>query len=425
MSRQRVVIVGASLAGASTAVALRKMGFAGEVLLLGDEQHLPYERPELTKGYLAGRLDADALLVHPTGTYADMDIDVRCGWTATGLDATRRRVVLADGADVPYDMLVIATGSVNVRPPIPGMRRAGVHQLRRIEDADRLAAHARSAGSIVIIGMGFIGCEVAATLRQLGAEVTMVDRLPGPLAGVLGPDLSARVRAWHEERGVGLVPGVQVAALEGHDEVEAVRLSGGRLLPADLVVVGVGVRPATDWLADTPLSLLRGAVPVDPQGRTSIPQVYAAGDVTAVWDGSRGVHRHVEHYRSAIDQAATVAHAVLDQPSPRRDPSWFWSEQYEHVLHLAGDLADGRAHVRENPFAILVTRDETLTGVATIDGGRDFRRALRLLGHRVDLARLTDPGTDLRTLAIDSGAPRPAADGDHASAPPSDPGDTP
>jgi 3-phenylpropionate/trans-cinnamate dioxygenase ferredoxin reductase subunit len=396
MSRRRVVIVGASLAGATTAVALRRLGFGGEVLLLGDEAHPPYERPGLSKGYLAGRLGADALLVHPAGTYEETDVDVRCGWTATGLDVERQRL-LTDQGEVPYDALVVATGSVNIRPPIPGMHREGVHQLRRIEDADRLAADAQSGRHAVVVGMGFIGCEVAATLRDLGLEVTMVDRLAGPLAGVLGPGLSARVRAWHEDRGVRLVGGAQVAALEGQQTVEGVRLADGRLLPADLVVVGVGVRPATDWLEGVPLHLRSGAVPVDQQGRTTIPHVYAAGDLTAVWDPARGVHHHVEHYRSAIDQASRVAHALADRPAPRTDPPWFWSEQYDHVLHTAGDL-DGRAYVRDNPFAVLVTREDTLIGVATIDNGRDFRRALRLLGHRVHPSGLADPHIDLRTL---------------------------
>jgi 3-phenylpropionate/trans-cinnamate dioxygenase ferredoxin reductase component len=415
VSGRRVVVVGASLAGATTAVALRRQGFEGELLLLGDEPHLPYERPPLTKGYLAGRLDADALLVHPLQTYAEMAVDVRSGMTATGVDAAGRRVLLADGADVPYDALVIATGSVNIRPPIPGMQLAGVHQLRRVEDADRLAAHARSARSVVIVGMGFIGCEVAATLRGLGLDVTMVDRLPGPLAGVLGPRLSARVRAWHEERGVHLLGGVGVAGFEGQEDVEGVRLADGRLLPADLVVVGVGVRPATDWLAGSPLELVRGAVAVDEQGRTGVPEVYAAGDVTAVWDPARRVHRHVEHYRSAIDQGARVAAAVLDRPAPHTGQSWFWSDQYDHVFHLAGDIGDGQTHVRENPFALLVTQGETLTGVATIDNGRDFRRALRLLGRRVDLRSLEDPDVDLRRVALDADAP-PASGAAGASA---------
>jgi 3-phenylpropionate/trans-cinnamate dioxygenase ferredoxin reductase component len=289
------------------------------------------------------------------------------------------------------------------------MDLAGVHQLRRLEDADRLATHARSARSVVIVGMGFIGCEVAATLRGLGLDVTMVDRLPGPLAGVLGPRLSARVKAWHEERGVHLLGGVNVAAFEGQGHVEAVRLADGRLVPADLVVVGVGVRPATDWLAGSPLELVRGAVAVDEQGRTGVPQVYAAGDVTAVWDPALQVHRHVEHYRSAIDQGARVAAAVAGRPAPRTDPPWFWSDQYDHVLHLSGDLGEGRTHVRENPFALLVTQEETLTGVATIDNGRDFRRALRLLGHRVDLASLADPDVDLRRVGLNGEAGAPAA----------------
>jgi 3-phenylpropionate/trans-cinnamate dioxygenase ferredoxin reductase component len=398
VSPRRVVVVGASLAGATASVTLRRRGFAGDLVLLGEEPHLPYERPPLTKSYLAGRTDVEALLVYPPSTYAELGIEVRSGATAVELDADRRRVVLADGQDLPYDALVIATGSVNIAPRIPGMDLPRVHQIRRIEDADRLARDAASARSVVIVGMGFIGCEVGATLRARGLDVTLIDRLPGPLVGVLGPALSRRVRAWHEDHGVRLVTGAQVAALEGQHGVEAVRLEDGRLLPADLVVVGVGVRPATDWLLGSRLDPGRRAVPVDPYGRTTLSQVYAAGDVAAVWDEARGSHRHVEHYRFAIDQAQRVAHAVLEQPATRTDPSWFWSEQYEHVLHLAGDLDDAEMHVRERPFMAFFTSADALTGVVAIDGGRDFRRALRLLGSPVDPSALVDPGVDLRTL---------------------------
>jgi 3-phenylpropionate/trans-cinnamate dioxygenase ferredoxin reductase subunit len=389
----RVLIVGASLAGATTAVTLRRLGFSGELVLIGDESHPPYERPALTKGYLAGDLGSEALLVHPPGTYAELGIEVRSGWTATALDVARRSVRLSDGDELAYDTLVLATGSTNVRPPIPGMNLAGVHQLRRIEDADRLAAGLRSANSIVVVGMGFIGCEVAATARGYGLDVTMLDRLPGPLVGPLGPTLSQHVRRWHEDHGVHLRTGVQVGGFEGNDAVEAVRLAEDTLLPADLVVVGVGVRPATDWLADSPLDLVRGAVSVDDHGRTSVPQVYAAGDVAAVWDAGARVHRHVEHYRSAIDQGARVAHAVLDLPLPSTAPSWFWTEQYDHILHLAGDLDGAHMTVREQPFAAFFTRASTLTGIVTIDNPREFRRGLRLLGSEVSLPALTDPGS--------------------------------
>jgi 3-phenylpropionate/trans-cinnamate dioxygenase ferredoxin reductase subunit len=299
-------------------------------------------------------------------------------------------VRLSDGEELPYDDLVLATGSTNIRPPIPGMDLGGVHQLRRLEDADRLVTGLRSARSMVVVGMGFIGCEVAAIARGYGLDVTMLDRLPGPLVGPLGPVLSGRVRRWHEDHGVQLLTGVNVAAFDGDDAVEAVRLPDGTLLPAELVVVGVGVRPASDWLAETPLQLVRGAVGVDDSGRTNVPHVYAAGDVAAVWDPGAHVHRHVEHYRSAIDQAARAAHAVLELPLPSTGPSWFWTEQYDHILHLAGDLEGAHMTVREKPFAAFFTHDSTLTGIVTIDNAREFRRGMRLLGSEVDLRALTE-----------------------------------
>jgi 3-phenylpropionate/trans-cinnamate dioxygenase ferredoxin reductase subunit len=394
VSSRRVVIVGASLAGATTAVTLRRMGSPGQIVLIGDEPHPPYERPALSKAYLAGKVDAENLLVHPPGTYAGLDIELRSGSTATALDVLRRTVRLSSGEQLPYDDVVVATGSTNIRPPIPGMNLAGVHQLRRLEDADRLSVGLRSAHSMVVVGMGFIGCEVAATARGYGVDVTMVDRLSGPLVGPLGPALSGYVRRWHEEHGVHLRTGVQVAAFEGADAVEAVRLGDGSLLPADLVVVGVGVRPATDWLADTPLHLEHGAVSVDDSGRASVPHVYAAGDVAAVRDEAAGVHRHLEHYRSAIDQGARVAHAVLELPLPSAGPSWFWTEQYEHMLHLAGDLDGASMTVREHPFIAFFTRNSTLTGIVTIDNPREFRRGLRLIGTDADVATLAGTTPD-------------------------------
>jgi 3-phenylpropionate/trans-cinnamate dioxygenase ferredoxin reductase subunit len=391
VSPRRVVIVGASLAGATTAVTLRRLGFPGQIVLIGDEPHPPYERPALSKAYLAGEVDVENLLVHPPGTYTEFGIELRSGSTATALDVPRRTVRLSSGEQLPYDVVVLATGSTNIRPPIPGMNLAGVHQLRRLEDADRLSAGLRSARSMVVVGMGFIGCEVAATARGYGVDVTMVDRLSGPLVGPLGPVLSGYVRQWHEDHGVSLRTGVDVAAFEGGDRVEAVRLADGSLLPAELVVVGVGVRPATDWLADTGLHLVRGAVSVDDSGRAGAAHVYAAGDVAAVRENAAGVHRHLEHYRSAIDQAARVAHAVLELPLPPAAPSWFWTEQYEHILHLAGDLDGARMSVRENPFTAFFTRNSTLSGIVTIDNPREFRRGMRHIGTDVDLSALTDP----------------------------------
>lgn len=408
MSR-RVVIVGASLAGATAATSLRRLGFDGDVLLVGAEPHLPYERPALSKGYLAGQSTAEQLLVQPAGTFAELGVELRLGRTAVALQEASRTVRLDDVAVLPYDALVIATGSTNLTPAIDGMQLDGVHQLRTLDEADRLRAHAARARSAVVVGMGFIGCEVSATLRGLGLDVTMVDRLGGPLWMQLGPQLSDVVRRWHVEHGVRLIDSVEVAALEGDRAVEGVRLSDGRLLPADLVVVGVGVRPATDWLASAPLHLEHGAVGVDANGRTNLSDVYAVGDVAAVWDDRTQAHRHVEHYRAALEQGARVAHALLDLPAPAAEPAWFWSEQYEHVLHYAGDhRAEDTMLVREQPFTAFFTRSAALTAVATVDNGRDFRRALRLLGNEVDERALVDPAVDLRRLRSPHVDERPA-----------------
>jgi 3-phenylpropionate/trans-cinnamate dioxygenase ferredoxin reductase subunit len=396
---RRIVIVGASLAGATTAVTLRRLGFAGDLVLLGDEPHLPYERPALSKTYLSGGQQREALLVHPADTYDNLDIELQLGAGAAGLDADRREVRVVGGSPVGYDVLVIATGSENRRPPFPGGRLPGVHQLRSVDDADRLSADLSSATTAVIVGMGFIGCEVAATLRESGLDVTLVDRVEGPLAGQLGPELSQRVREWHEAHGVRLVGGVDVAALSGNGRVQEVRLTDGRSLPADVVVVGVGARPATDWLVDAPVHLVGGAVGADEAGRTSLPGVYAVGDVAATWSSADRTHRRTEHYRSALDQGARLAHTLLDLPAPAAQPSWFWSDQYDHVLHYAGDRNGTELHVRADPYTAFFLRGSVLSAVAAVDNGRDFRRALRLLGSTVDPRELVDPGVDLRRIA--------------------------
>ena len=399
MNQQRVVVVGASLAGAHTAFHLRALGHEGPLVLVGAEPQLPYERPGLSKGYLTAEIDADRLLVRPAEAYVEADIELRLSTTATGVDLERRCVLLG-ADDLPFDALVIATGSANVRPPIPGIELPGVHQLRTVEDADRLRQAAANASGAVVVGMGFIGCEIAATLHGLGLDVAAVDALPGPMWAVLGEHLSDVVRGWHEERGVRVLGGVGVAAFEGGASVERVRLADGMTLQADLVVVGVGARPALGWLDDAPLHRAAGGIGVDGEGRTDQRGVFAVGDVAAVWDAAAGEHRRTEHYSSAIAQAARVAAAVLDLPPPPAKVSTFWSEQYDHYLQYAGrHEASDDLVLRPDPFAAFFLRSGALTAVATIDNGRDLRRSLPLLGRVVDPAVLADPSTDLRTVA--------------------------
>ncbi len=382
MNSAGAVIVGASLAGAHTALALRRAGFAAPVTLIGAEAQLPYERPELSKRFLVGSVQSDELLVAGQQEYDDAGIGLRLGATAVGVDLDHRRVLLGDGDSVAYDSLVLATGSANLRPAVPGIDLPGVHQLRTLDDAQSLASAAAGARNAVVVGMGFIGCEVMASLRELGLDVTGVDTEAGPLWRVLGAELSALVRGWHEERGVTILPGVGVAAVTGKRSVEGVVLSDGRVLDADLVVVGVGARPAVEWLHDVPLHLAAGGVGVDSALRTSAENVYAAGDLAAVWDGSTGRHVRVEHYMSAIAQGRRCALAIVGIDPPSAEPSWFWTTQYGHHLQYAGQHGpDDHLVQRGDPFAAYFLRDRVLRAVVTVDNGREFRRGMKLIGR--------------------------------------------
>ena len=403
-----VVIVGASLAGATTAFALRDRGFDGEIVLVGAETELPYERPALSKSYLAGETPLDKLLVRPADAYDEHRITLRLGHAATALDTERRTVTLDSGEALNYTHLVVATGASNTRPPIPGIDLAGVHQLRTVADADALRHELPGLGTAVVVGQGFIGCEIAATLTGLGVAVTAVDAVPGPLWGPLGPQLSSLVRRWHIDRGARLINDVGVSAFLGDDtgRVRTVELADGRRLEADLVVVGVGVRPATGWLHETPVDLVGGAIGVDTEGRTNLPGVYAAGDVTATWDDELDQHVRHEHWASAIDQGQRVANAITGTPRPAPAHPSFWSDQYDRSLQYVGSHdADCdivvRGDLAQADAAVLAffLRAGRLAAVLSVNNGKDLRRAQRLIGTAVDPAALADPGVDLRQLA--------------------------
>lgn len=405
----RAVIVGASLAGATAAFSLRERGFAGDVVLVGAEPDLPYERPALSKSYLAGDVPLDKLLVRSADAYDEHRITLRLGHAAAALDVERRTVILDSGEVLPYAHLVIATGAGNVRPPIPGIDLVGVHQLRTAADADSLRAELPGLRTAVVVGQGFIGCEITATLTSLGVAVTAVDVVPGPLWGPLGPQLSALVRRWHTDRGARLVNGVGVNVFvpDGTGRVRAVELTDGQRLDADVVVVGVGVRPATGWLQDTPVHLVHGAVGVDGEGRTHLPGVYAAGDVTATWDGELGRHVRHEHWATAINQGQRVANAITGTPQPAKTLPSFWSDQYDRSLQYVGSHdADSAIVLRgdpgqlDAPLLAFFMRSGRLAAVLGVNSGKDLRRAQRLVGYPVDPAALADPAVDLRQLAL-------------------------
>lgn len=397
---RRVVVVGASLAGATVATTLRELGFDGSIDVIGAEPELPYERPALSKTFLAGQGSRDDLLINPAAEYDAFDIRMHLGCTATHLDTDRRVVAVRDGGALEFDDLVVATGSINRRPAIRGIDLAGVHQLRTLAEADALRADAGRASSAVVVGQGFIGCEVAATLRTQGLDVTMVDPQAGPLYGPLGPDVSARVAGWHRDHGVALINDVGIKEITGTDTVDGVRLDDGTALAADLVVVGVGAQPASAWLVHSGLPMDRGAVLVDGQGRSSIAGVYAAGDVSAWWDERHGQPRRVEHYDSALDQGQRVAHTILGSSPEARGRSWFWSDQYDHTLQYSGTQQPGDELLWRDRTGFWL-HDGTVTAVVSLDDGRTFRRAMALIDSQPDVRALRDDSVDLRSLRPD------------------------
>lgn len=318
------------------------------------------------------------------------------GCTATHLDADRRLVAVDDGTVREFDYVVVATGSVNRRSPVRGIDLAGVHQLRTIAEADALRNDAGRASSAVIVGQAFIGCEVAATLRTQGLDVTMVDPQPGPLYGPLGPDVNSRVARWHRCRKVALINDVGIKEITRVGRVDGVVLDDGRALEADLVVVGVGATRFS-WLADSGPQMDRGAVLVDAQGRSSIPGLYAAGDVSAWCDDRLGQHGRVEHYDSALDQDRRLAHTIVGSAPEARSRSWFWSDQYDHALQYSGAQQPGQELLWRGGTGFWL-RGKTVTAVVSLDDGRTFRRAMALIDGDTEPPALLDERVDLRTL---------------------------
>ncbi|PAZ11251.1 FAD-dependent oxidoreductase [Streptomyces sp. SA15] len=331
-------MVGASLAGLSATRSLRKQGYDGRLVVIGDELHRPYDRPPLSKEFLAGTVDEAELALEVDGE--DLRAEWLLGVRATGLDRTDRAVRLADGREVRVDGIVIATGAAaRTLPGSEGL--SGVHVVRTLDDARALRAELAQGGRLVVIGGGFIGAEVASTARALGLDVTVVEAAPTPLAGPLGETMGAIVSALHADHGVRLVCGVGVKGLSGERRVDAVLLEDGRGIPADIVVVGVGARPCVEWLAGSGVELDNG-VKCGADGRTSLAGVVAVGDCANWYDPRAGAHRRVEHWTGARERpdaavATLLAGGATEPGAPR--PPYFWSDQYGVKIQFAGHAA--------------------------------------------------------------------------------------
>ena len=377
-----VTVVGASLAGLSTVRALRSRGYDGRVVVVGAERHAPYDRPPLSKAFLAGTAtEADVALLDEDD--AALEVEWRLGTPAVRLDATARAVTLADGSVVGGDAVVLATGSrARQLPGAHGL--AGVHVLRTLDDAIALRDDLAAGGRLVVVGGGFIGAEVASTARGRGLVVTVVEAMPTPLAGPLGAEMGAVCGALHADHGVRLLTGVGVAGLVGTDRVRAVDLLDGTRLPADVVVVGIGALPNVEWLADSGLDVAGGVV-TDATCATSAPGVVAVGDCARPYDVHARRPVRIEHWTHALQQTATAAATLLGANEPYTQLPYFWSEQYGVQVQLAGSRAEGddvtvvHGSIEERSFVATYERDGRLVAVLGVGATGPFSRWRRTL----------------------------------------------
>ncbi|MET0237540.1 MAG: FAD-dependent oxidoreductase [Kibdelosporangium sp.] len=369
-----ITVVGASLAGLSAARALRTQEFAGRIIVVGSEPHEPYDRPPLSKEFLQGTLD-DIALSTPDDKL--LDIDWRLGCTAAALDTSNRAVVLDNGEQIVTDGVVLATGARARR--LSGPALSGVYTLRTLDDAVALRSALELGGSLVVIGAGFIGAEVASTARQLGLEVTVVETLPTPMAGPFGVQMGAACALLHARNGVRLITGVAVSELVGTARVRAVRLADGREVPADVVVAGIGAIPNVQWLAGSGVAV-DGGVVTDARCKTTVPSVVAVGDCASSFNDHAGAVIRLEHWTNALQQPKVAAATLLGRTSvhaARFSVPYFWSDQYGSRLQFAGHRRDGdeveiiEGSV-ESSFVAVYRRATRPVAVLAMDSARTF-----------------------------------------------------
>jgi 3-phenylpropionate/trans-cinnamate dioxygenase ferredoxin reductase subunit len=407
-TEQNFVIVGGGLAGASAAEELRKQGFDGSVTLLASEKHEPYIRPPLSKGYLNGSDGLDAVYVHPSEWYAENHIDVKTGTSATSIDRAAHEVTLSTGEKLPYDKLLLATGSSPRQLPIEGADLAGVHYLRTLDDSEALQAELKPGGKkLVLVGSGWIGMEVGATARTLGNEVTILERDPIPLANALGDELGTLFADYHKEKGVVLRTSLIVDKIVGADgHVNGVALDGGEIVPADLVLVGIGAVPNVQLAKDAGLDVDNGIL-TDASLKTSDPDIYAAGDVASALHPLIGQRLRSEHWANALNEGPAAARAMLGQEVAFDDIPYFYTDQFDLGMEYSGYgplTRDAKVVYRGNKdsrefIAFWVADGKVVAGmnVNVWDVNEQVQRIIRE-GAKIDEARLADESVPLEEL---------------------------
>jgi 3-phenylpropionate/trans-cinnamate dioxygenase ferredoxin reductase subunit len=402
--RRTFAIVGGGLAGAKAAETLREEGFDGRIVLVGDEPERPYERPPLSKGYLAGKDERAKAFVHGEDFYESHDIELRTGTRVTAIHPRGLELVLGDSERIAFERLLLTTGAEPRRLDLPGADLEGVFYLRSLADSDRLRAELERKPRVVVIGAGWIGCEVAATAREAGCEVAMVDLVELPLERVLGAEVGGVFRDLHVSHGVEMHLGARLEAFEGAGRVQRVRLADGTL-DCELVVVGVGVMPRTELAQDAGLEIDNGVV-VDDRLATREGVIFAAGDVANAWHPLFGHRIRVEHWANALNQGPAAARSMLGTGEPYERVPYFFSDQYDLGMEYSGYASSWDEVVfRGDPsggefIAFWLKAGRVLAGMnVNVWDVTDPIQALVRSGRRVDPAALADTGTDLSELA--------------------------
>ena len=399
-----IVIVGAGHAGGRAAQALRQAGFAGRVVLIGEEKYPPYERPPLSKELIVTDAGLEKARLHDPAYYEQHKIELMLGAQAEAIDRAGKAVILAGGARVPYDRLMLTTGARVRKLPIPGADLPGIFYLRDFDDTQAIRARLRDGVRAVVIGGGFIGLETAASARKRGAAVTVLEAADRLMGRAVAPELGAWFAELHKKHGVDVRLGVRIKAIEGTGRVESVVLDGGEAIPADIVVAGIGIVPNVELAALAGLAVENGIV-VDEFGRTSDPAIFAAGDCALQPNAFTGRRLRLESYQNAQDQAMAVARNMVGEPKAYEDSLWVWSDQHDVNLQMTGvpssyDRLVWRGDPASGAFMVFYLRDGRIVAVNTVNLGREMKPAQRLMQSRkvFDPAQLADPTVRLLKL---------------------------
>jgi 3-phenylpropionate/trans-cinnamate dioxygenase ferredoxin reductase subunit len=399
----RIIVIGAGQAGVQAVASLRAEGFTGAITMPGDEPFPPYQRPPLSKAYLAGDFARERLFLKPEAFFTEARCELKLGARAATIDRAAKIVRLCRGEVLRYDRLLIATGSRVRRLSLPGADLAGIHYLRGIEDVDTLRSDLRSGARFVVAGGGYIGLEVAAVARKLGLDVTVIETADRVMARAVSPHLSAFYEAEHRRHGVKFLLGATVQSFEGGKRIEAVKTSAG-MVPADVVLVGVGIVPNVELAQAAGLACDNGIV-VDETAKTSDPDIYAAGDCTN-HPGFAGTRVRLESVQNAIDQAKHAVLGLLGRPARYNEVPWFWSDQYDLKMQIAGllksdDQAVLRGDLASRKFAVFHLREGVVAAVEAVNAAPEYIIGRKLVGMRarIPLARLADMSVPVKSFA--------------------------